>query len=43
MLVYTADKRQFIDHVNSNEIDELIHARMMEQGLGPVLTRRLFR
>lgn len=36
MLVYTADKRQFVEHVNRNEIDERILDRMMSQGLGRV-------
>lgn len=36
MLIYTADKQQFVRHVESNEIDERILSRMMEQGLGRV-------
>lgn len=36
MLVYTADKRQFVEHVNRNEIDVRILDQMMKQGLGRV-------
>jgi len=36
VLVYTANKEQFIQHVENNEIDERILSRMVEQGLGRV-------
>lgn len=36
MLVYTADKRQFLQHVRSGEIDDHIINAMRNQGLGNV-------
>ena len=36
MLVYTSDKREFVDHVNRNEIEDRILAQMKARGLGGV-------
>ena len=34
MLIYTADKRQFVEHVQRNEIEDRILARMLGSGKG---------